>query len=457
VPDFAKDFEGLVSRTRDTVHLRLGRLLIGMFLVLAFAATSTVLLFVITAEQLQNSIATADLGTTKTSIGAIRQDVAEVEHYYSVMSAIAQKQIDTERALFDANVAKQTALVKLVNLTNRIRSYINLFNSRAIVEPLKIHPFQEATSGSSTERVLVFDQTVADYFTPYYTALDDMPSSPAAAHARDTLETFKDQVFEKLDAYVTALAAYNAADSAVAAMQGQAAALRKDKKEFDDSVGAPGTALANDSYWNLCEDFYSFKTLVGEWAYKIVLLPKMMLVLTLAIFMGVLGSLICISRDFLKQPDERSFWEILFRIGLGAGVAFALFFFAAAGMMAFSQGTTAGGGQAEMSPYLISFLGITAGYLSDRVTEWMREMGLRAFKLTNSNDPDRWGIGLKAETQTQGIALPALAKAIGTPAEEVAAWCEVSKPVPSDSQKALALYLHTDRSRLFTDLEPAKA
>jgi hypothetical protein len=456
VAEIATGLKSFLSRTNDVLRpARLGRLAIGMFLILAFTATCAVLLFVITAEQLQNSIATADLGNTKASIGAIRQDVAEVEHYYLVMSAIAQKQVETERAQFQANAAKQTALVMLVNLTNRIRSYINLFNSRAILDPLKIQPFPEAPGGSSTDKALVFDQSVADYFAGYYKTLDALPPSQAAAanKARASLEIFKDQVYGKLDAFVVALAAYNAADSAVAAMQGQTVALQKDKKAFDASVGAPGTALANDNYWNLCEDFYSFKTLVGDWAYKIVLLPKMMLVLMLAIFMGVLGSLICISRDFLKDPDERSFWEILFRIGLGAGVAFALFFFAAAGMMAFSQGTTAGG-EAQMSPYLISFLGITAGYLSERVTEWMREVGLRTFKLTEE-DPDRWGIGLKDELARQSVVLPALAKAVGVPPEEVQAWCETEKPVPSGFQKALALYLHADRSRLFTDLEPA--
>jgi len=440
--------------------VKLGRLLIGLFLVLAFAATSLVLLFVITAEQLQNSISTVEIGPTKTSIGAIRQDVAQVEHYYVVLDAISQKQVETEQALFQANVVRQAELVKLINLTVRIRSFINLFNSRAIVEPLKVQPLQEVQSGSATDRALVFDQTVADYFAPYYTALDGLapgPQAKAAERARASLEAFKDQVYEKMNGYITALAAYNAADGAVQSLQGQAAALQKQKKEFDASVGAPGTALANDNYWNLCEDFYSFKTLVGEFAYKIVLLPKMMLVLALAIFMGVLGSLICISRDFLKNPDERSFAEILFRIGLGAGVAFALFFFAAAGMMAFAQGGAPGSGQTEMSPYLISFLGITAGYLSDRVSEWMREMGIRTFKLSKGDDPDRWGIGLKAEMDKQGIVPSTLAKAIGAAAEEVQAWCDAGKAVPSENQKAIALYLRTDRSALFTDLEPAAA
>ena len=81
----------------------------------------------------------------------------------------------------------------------------------------------------------------------------------------------------------------------------------------------------------------------------------------------------------------------------------------------------------------------------------------RAFKLAQGDEPDRWGIGLKGEAEAQSVAVPVLAKAIGVAAEDVAAWCDIAKPVPPASQKALALYLHADRSRLFTDLEPARA
>lgn len=432
-----------------------GHVLIGLFLVLAFAATSVVLLFVITAERLQDSIATTDLGNTKTSIGAIRQDVAQVEHYYTVLAAFSRKQVETEEALFQAHINRQAALIKLITTTAHIRSLINLHETEAIIPPLKLHAFQETPNLSTTERALAFDTAVTGYFASYYDALNDSTAANAE-RARAALDGFKATIYAGLQTYTGELAAYTAADSALQSLQAQAAALQKSKKAFDDSVGAAGTSLANDSYWDLCEDFYSFKTLVGDAAYKIVLLPKMMLILTLSIFMGVLGSLICISRDFLKNPDERSFGEILFRIGLGAGVAFALFFFAAAGMLAFAQETAAQGSQPGLSPYLISFLGITAGYLSDRVAEWMREMGIKAFKLETEAEPDRWGIGLNSEVAAQAIPHSTLAKALGVSPDDVDGWCAVTKPVPAASQKALALYLHTDRCRLFSDLEPMR-
>jgi hypothetical protein len=437
---------------------RLGRFLIGVFLVTAFAVTATVLLFVITAEQLQGSLASADLGTTKTSIGAIRQDVAKVEHYYAVLGMITKKEIEVQENLFDANIKRQIALVELVNTTERIRGYINLFDTNAIIAPLKLRPFMEVPT-TPNDRALVFDESVASYLAPYYATLDNLDDGPqhaAAAKARAQLDAFKTTIYQRLAAYTSALTAYNACESTVQSLQAQASTLQKLWKEFDASVGAPGTPLNNDIYWDLCEDFYSFKTLVGDAAYNIVLLPKMMLVLMLAIFMGVLGSLICIGRDFLCNPEGRTFWEILFRIGLGAGVAFALFFFAAAGMMAFGQGALANGNQTQLSPYLISFLGITAGYLSDRVTDWMRDIGCRTFKLACANEPNRWAVGLAAATQERNLTAPALAKAIDVPIDDITAWSDVIRAVSPENQKALALYLHIDRSRLFTDLEPIR-
>jgi hypothetical protein len=438
---------------------KFGHFLIGLFLVSAFAVTSTILLFVITAEQLQDSIASTDIGTAKTSIGAIRQDVAKVENYYAMLDLFTKKQVDTQLQLYQANIARQAKLVQLVNASARVRGAINQSDTDAVISPLKLHPFTE-TATSPTDRAQVFDESVAAYFAPYYATLDSLENGPqraAAVKARTRLDGFKTEVYRLLAAYTNDLAAYHAADSTVQSLQTQAATLQKMKKEFDDSVGAPGTPLNNDNYWDLCEDFYSFKSLVGDAAYKVVLLPKMMLVLMLSIFMGVLGSLIGISRDFLHNPDGQTFWVILFRIGLGAGVAFALFFFAAAGMMAFGQEASAAGGQTQLSPYLISFLGITAGYLSDHVTAWMCEVGQRMFALTTGAEPDRWAIRLAAVTQERNLTPPALAKAIGVPVEDVVAWTALTRPVPSESQKALSLYLHTDRSLLFTDLEPERA
>jgi hypothetical protein len=173
--------------------------------------------------------------------------------------------------------------------------------------------------------------------------------------------------------------------------------------------------------------------------------------------MGILGSLIYISKDFLTKPNANTFWEIVFRIGLGAGVAFALFFFAAAGMLALSQSGGTGQPQANMSPYLISFLGITGGYLSDHVTDWMRQVGMNAFKVEKDGQPPRWAMGLDAALKAAGIDSAGLAAACGVSVSDADDWVSLAKPVPGGKQALVAAFLRVHPSRIFTDIAPAGA
>ena len=435
---------------------QLARTLIALFLIAAFTGTTAVLLFVITAEQLQTSIETADLGPLKVSIGARRRDVASVERYYDISGEISKRLVNTENELFQANVAERSALTGLVGVTNRIRSFINLNDTEFILTPLKVRSFQDQQSQADAERAPVFDHAVATYFAQYYAALDRVPASTAVDAARKSLEAFKDKTYRAMDDYSVKLAEYNVRAADADSLRRQLVELQAQQKGLEETVAPSGSALANTSYWNLCEDFFSFKSLVGDWAYHIVLLPKMMLVLLLAIFMGILGSLINIAQEFLRNPKARAFWDILFRIGLGAGVAFALFFFAAAGMMAFSQAPPTGADKSDMSPYLISFLGITGGYLSDRVMDWMRQVGENAFKLEGGDQPPRWATGLAPALDAGGLDAAGLASACNVGAGDVEGWASLAKPVPGDRQNLVAAFLRLHPSRIFTDIAPAR-
>jgi hypothetical protein len=448
------------------------RFLVGLFLIGAFAATTTILLFVITTERLQSAISAPNLATLKISTGWIRRDVVEVEHYWTVINAITARKDAAQDMLFNTQVHNEGTRAAMVTAANEIRNYITINDTLYIKPPLKIHHLAElaSTAPSNPNTTVPVDAApgganpapqpavsvapdlraaVDDYFDGYYAELGN---SPADAEARKSLDVFKNETYRRLGAYFTARTQYDADASKVQVLKAQIAALDEETKKTEDTIAPSGSALANDDYWNLVEDFSSFKALAGQWAYSAVLLPRMMLILVLSIFMGVLGSLIYISQDYLKNPDGRGFWDILFRIGLGAGVAFALFFFAAAGMLALSQNPN--GAQGEMSPYLISFLGITGGYLSDRVTQWMREVGENAFRIKSDGPPSRWAVNLSDALKTNGIEAASLASAISVPPADVDAWVALSKPVPGEMQGLAAAYLREHPSRLFTDIAP---
>ncbi|MEI9993251.1 MAG: hypothetical protein WDM91_01540 [Rhizomicrobium sp.] len=464
--------QNAVFRSLNALAPQIRRVLIGLFLIAAFSATGAVLLFVLTAEQLQNAMAAPDLSTTKSTIGAIRQDVASVEYYYSQLDVISKKQKAVEDALGTADVDSRGALARMTSSADDVTTFINQNDTAYILPPLKLRPFAPppgvsppalaATGGSGPSapppataqlEILDFDSVVTGYLATYYSELGEADASPQAETARKALTEFKTQIYASFEVYRKAHSEYDADTARLASLKAQESALDTRNKDLDEEIAPKGSALSNPAYWNLCEDFFSFKTLVGENAYHIVLLPKMMLVLTLAIFMGILGSLIYISQDFLKDPEGRGFWDILFRIGLGAGVAFALFFFAAAGMLAMTQ-SSAPSAQANMSPYLISFLGITGGYLSDRVTQWMREVGENTFKINPGGPPPRWAVGLDAALKSGGLTGAALAAATGATAAEVEDWIALKKPVPGEKQVLVSAFLRLHPSAIFTDIEP---
>jgi hypothetical protein len=478
--NYLMQFGSASARVARFVAPHTRRVLIGLFLIAAFAATSAVLLFVITAEELQSSIKSPDIASYKPTVGAIRQYVAELEHYYDIADVVTKKQAAAEDALFTENVNAQAALAQMTTGADDIRAFINLNNSLYIHPPMMVLPFSgtlpkappvpdagpaqpqdtPAVAAPTTlprktatepPEVLDFQDALATYFDNYYkeAMASQMPGKP---DLDKTVDEFKAQTFKRFEPYAAARAKYDAAQSRIQSLKAQIASLDDQENEYYDEITKEPSPLHGDAYWNLCEDFYSFKSLVGDWAYNIVLFPKMMLVLILSIFMGILGSLIYLSQDFLKNPDGRGFWDVLFRIGLGAGVAFALFFFAAAGMLALSQNSA--GTQADMSPYLISFLGITGGYLSDRVTEWMREVGENTFKVQSGGPPDRWAMGLGAALKAENLDAAALASATGVTASNAADWVSLNKPVPGDKQALVAAFLRLHPSRLFTDIAP---
>lgn len=489
------------------------RFLIGLVLILAYTATGAVLLLIVTAIQLQNAVEAPEFDSLKISTGWIRQDVAYLDRYWKQMNAITQKEDAAEAEKFTIGQRGAKIRADMSRAADETRNFIDLHDTSYILSPLKLRTFPSPTSPppvlptpeahgdasaqapsdagstapaaapdasgaaaqaqsaaatptppqpftSSAARYQVtipvpsaygFGNAVDDYFDAYYSELDGATNADAA---RKSLNAFKLETYKRMEPYFSARAQFDSDSSRIRGLNVEITALESQAKQLDDNSQKEGTPLANGAYWSLTEDFLTFRTLVGETGYNIIALPRMMLVLLLSIFMGVLGSLIYITKDFYEDPDRRGFWSIVFRIGLGAGVAFALFFFAAAGMLAMTQAKNAA--QSDMSPYLIAFLGITGGYLSDRVTQWMREVGEKTFNVAGEVPP-RWAVGLGAALTGVGLDNASLAVVCGVSPAEVDAWIAVTKPVPGDKQALVAAFLRQHASGIFTDIAPAWA
>jgi hypothetical protein len=487
------------------------RFLIGLVLILAFTAAGAVLLLIVTAIQLQNAVEAPEFDSLKISTGWIRQDVAYLDRYWKQMNALTQKEDAAEVEKFAIGQRGAKIRADMSRTADETRNFIDLHDTTYILPPLKLRTFPSPTSPppvlpapeahgdaspqapsdagsaapaaapdasgspaqaqaaaatpappqpftSSVARYQVtipvpsaygFGNAVDDYFDAYYSELDGATNADAA---RKSLNAFKLETYKRMEPYFSARAQFDSDSSRIRGLNVEITALEAQAKQLDDNSQKEGTPLANGAYWSLTEDFLTFRALVGETGYNIIALPRMMLVLLLSIFMGVLGSLIYITKDFYEDPDRRGFWSIVFRIGLGAGVAFALFFFAAAGMLAMTQAKNAA--QSDMSPYLIAFLGITGGYLSDRVTQWMREVGEKTFNVAGKTPP-RWAVGLGSALKGVGLDNASLAVVCGVSSAEVDAWIALTKPVPGDKQALVAAFLRQHASGIFTDIAPA--
>lgn len=211
--------------------------------------------------------------------------------------------------------------------------------------------------------------------------------------------------------------------------------------------------LANASYRTVVEDFRTFEKLVGDRLFGVVLIPNPVLVLLLAVFMGMLGSLIHLSRRLVIEREPVQTHEMFYRIGLGAAVALALYFFASAGVLALSQ-PSGGKVDTDMSPYLISFLGISAGFLSERATAWMREVGEKMFKIENGPQKSRWATGLSGELAKQNLTAQTMAAATGLEGADIEAYAALQKPAADGAQALIAAFLRVHPSLLFTDIDP---
>jgi hypothetical protein len=149
----------------------------------------------------------------------------------------------------------------------------------------------------------------------------------------------------------------------------------------------------NDTFLQLSDDLARYHDLLGGIPFDFVAWPNIILALVLTILMGILGSLIALTRELVFECAEHPLGQYMFRIGLGASVALAVFLFAGAGALTLAQTSAGAHGGVELSPYLVSFLGIVSGYLSRRVTLWIKETGGKVFPVRE--EADRWAVDLK--------------------------------------------------------------
>ncbi|MEI9993252.1 MAG: hypothetical protein WDM91_01545 [Rhizomicrobium sp.] len=430
--------------TANNLHISdLRWIVAGSILAAFFLVVFGMVLILISALQLQHSIEGLPPDVAKgVTIGKVREDVATLDGREKLQASRAAELDSTHDKLagFDAEMRAAVTKISAAERSAEHQVAAILLRYPDLAKIGIALPSDTGTSG--------FSRSVQDRLDGM---LNDLIAKAAGGNIPGAqVDSFSREVRVAL---APAIDSFNTADAQWRQDYNSSQLATGREKELATPLPDLPTLFKNDQYAGVLEDFRAYEVF-GTSVFKVVWLPNAMLVLLLAIFMGMLGSLIHLTRRVVLEKCFATTGEMLSRIGLGAAVALALFFFSAAGVLAMSQNSASQSGDHAMSPYLISFLGITAGYLSDRVTAWMREIGENTFSLKSAEEPARWAVGLKAEMARQNLTSQTLAAAIGETVSDLDDWQALTKQVPSAAQKALAYYLRVRPNTLFTDVPP---
>jgi hypothetical protein len=177
------------------------------------------------------------------------------------------------------------------------------------------------------------------------------------------------------------------------------------------------------------------------------------LTLSLVILMGILGSALQMTYAYFIKNQAASIGGYFLRLSVGAITALVIFIVAKAGVPVIADATRFGG-EAPINPYLVSFLAIISGLLSENAIASVQAQGAKFFG-AGTDGPDRWvRSDLTPELQAQGLSLPALAAYLAVSEDEAAAMLKGTQKIPSAQQKVVAIYLRRSPRDIYTDIPP---
>lgn len=180
------------------------------------------------------------------------------------------------------------------------------------------------------------------------------------------------------------------------------------------------------------------------------------LTLSLVILMGVLGSALQMTYAYFIKNQAVSLGAYVLRLSVGAITALVIFIVAKAGVPVIADASRFGG-EAPINPYLVSFLAIISGLLSENAIASVQAQGAKFFG-TGTDGPDRWmRTDLSGELQAQKLSLSDLAHYLGISEDTAAGKIKGDDKIEPAEQKVIAIYLRRSPRDIFTDIPPPAA
>jgi hypothetical protein len=174
--------------------------------------------------------------------------------------------------------------------------------------------------------------------------------------------------------------------------------------------------------------------------------PREILVLQLTIAMGILGSVVAMTWSFVNHESDIWGRRFVMLPLVGSMSAFIVLVFLKAGQLSL----TAGEANDSLNPFVLSFVGIISGLLSERAYAKIAEVGGNLFQV---GEKLRYGIHLQQQMDEHGRSIQELSKYLDNirvpVVEEIIAGNKEATPT---QQQVIAAYLRKDIRDIFNEL-----
>ncbi|MCP3417903.1 hypothetical protein NLM16_27725 [Bradyrhizobium brasilense] len=224
-------------------------------------------------------------------------------------------------------------------------------------------------------------------------------------------------------------------------------------KLFGDSNSTTAPELV-ERIVNITAELSSLSSVWGGAVYTVALWTNDMVVLSLLISMGVLGSALNLLAAFISNDQESlSFGEYPLRLAFGAVLAIVMFIIAKAGVPVLAD-TGKLAGNAPLNPYFISLLAVVSGLMSDRSMAAIRGVASSLLRSVGGTDysPRYTRVDLDEALKVANRDIAGMARLLEVDVDDVQKLFSGNDKVSPDQQKLVAAYLGRPLRDLFSDL-----
>lgn len=269
------------------------------------------------------------------------------------------------------------------------------------------------------------------------------------------------KVRSRYNAIVELGSAVNTKTAEIAGYEAWIASLeerRKDRidtaaKLFGESNNAAAPELV-ERIVNMTSELSSLSKIWHGVIYRTALWTNDMLVLSLLISMGVLGSALNLLAIFFTNDQESlSFGEYPLRLAFGAVLAIVMFIIAKAGVPILAD-TSKIGSNAPLNPYFISLLAVVSGLMSDRSMAAIRNVATTLLQSVGGADYSQRYSRLALDDLLKGAnrEVDLLAQVLAMSTEDTKKLFSGNDLVSPDQQRLISAFFGRPIRELFSDL-----